>query len=386
MVVGATRGAADDFVRDIARRRSTFGVHRFSLVELAARATALAAAAAGKIAGTQTNAEAVAARVTFDAFAAGDLPYFGPVAGMPGFPKALARTVHELRLAGVDPHSMSRPGPFGTRRARPRRPGAQDLARLLARIDLQLDTAAVNDRAALFTMASAAWRDGLRWFQYPVLLLDVPLNSLAESRFAQAILENAPDGFVTCPAGDEATRTALANERTTIGQIEDDAAAATDLGRLRRYIFTLDPPPEAPRAGDVRLFSAPGEAREALEIARRVFDETARGVPFDQIAVCLRAPQHYLGLLEHAFERARIPVYFDRGTRRPDPTGRAFAALLSCACEKLSARRFDEYLSLGQVPRLGQQRAPVVAIVPDDEAYARFEDAAGIGRAEGRGG
>ena len=363
IVVAATRGAADDFARDMARRRAVFGLHRFSFAELAARAAALASAAAGRIAGTQANAEALAARVTFDAVAAGDLSYFAPVAAMPGFPKALARTVHELRLAGAEPRSMT--------------PGSAegDLARLLARIDAHLETAAVSDRAALFALASAAWQSGLRWFQYPVLLLDVPLNSLAERRFAQVVMAGARDGCVTCPAGDEATRNAFDHQQAPIETIEDDAAAATDLGRLRRHIFTLDPPPEAPRAGDVRLFSAPGEAREALEIARRVLDEAASGVAFDQIAVCLRAPQQYLGLLEHAFERAGILGYFDRGTRRPDPAGRAFSALLSCACEKLSARRFDEYLSLGQVPRLGQQRAPAAAIVPDDDAYVRFDEA-----------
>ncbi len=79
------------------------------------------------------------------------------------------------------------------------------------------------------------------------------------------------------------------------------------------------------------LFSAPGEGREAVEIIRRVLDEAARGVPFDEMAVFLRAPQHYLGLLEHACARGQVPVYFDRGTRRPDPAGRAFVALLSCA-------------------------------------------------------
>src|SRR5207244_1581173 len=72
---------------------------------------------------------------------------------------------------------------------------------------------------------------------------------------------------------------------------------------------------------------------------------------------------------------AGVPAFFNRGTRRPDPSGRAFAALLSCACEKLSARRFDEYLSLGQVPRFGQA-PPETAIVPDDDAYARFESTA----------
>ncbi len=92
-----------------------------------------------------------------------------------------------------------------------------------------------------------------------------------------------------------------------------------------------------------------------MEIVRRVLDEAARGVPFDEMAVFLRTPQQYLGLLEHACARGGVPAYFDRGTRRPDPAGRAFVALLSCACEGLSARRFDEYLSLGQVPQIERQ-------------------------------
>jgi superfamily I DNA/RNA helicase len=100
----------------------------------------------------------------------------------------------------------------------------------------------------------------------------------------------------------------------------------------------------------VVLFSAPGEGREAVEIARRLMQEAERGVPFDQMAVLLRAPQTYLGVLEHALDRAGIPAWFHRGTRRPDPAGRALLALLACADENLSARRFAEYVSLGQVP------------------------------------
>ena len=125
-------------------------------------------------------------------------------------------------------------------------------------------------------------------------------------------------------------------------------------------------------AGDVRLFSAPGEGREAVEIVRRVLDEAARGVPFDEMAVFLRTPQQYLGLLEHACARGDVPVYFDRGTRRPDPAGRAFVALLSCAVDGLSARRFDEYLSLGQVPQFADAaaaRPPVVT--PLDEVFSQ---------------
>jgi hypothetical protein len=370
IVVGATRGAADDFAREIGRHRSTFGLHRFSLIELAARAAALEAAAAGRLAGTQTNAEALAARATFDALAAGELAYFGPVASMPGFPRALARTVHELRLAGESSASERSVVDAGSA-------GPRDIARLLGRIEAQLESAGLSDRAALFTMAAGAWRKGVRWFGYPVLLLDVPVNSVAERHFAQRIVEHASAAHVTCPAFDEPTRRAfqLAASDVRFEEIEDDAPPSTDLGRLRRHIFEDEPPPARAPAGDVTFFSAPGEAREALEVARRVLDEAAGHVAFDQMAVCLRSPQQYLGLLEHAFDRAGVPVYFDRGTRRPDPAGRAFAALLSCASERLSAKRFDEYLSLGQVPRLGPDESGPIPVVPDDEAYARYEEA-----------
>jgi hypothetical protein len=59
------------------------------------------------------------------------------------------------------------------------------------------------------------------------------------------------------------------------------------------------------------------------------------------------------------------PKLSDRGARgavRPDPAGRAFCALLKCAANGLSARRFAEYLSLGQVPDATPDGAPPEAI------------------------
>src|SRR5206468_7972173 len=106
LIVAATRGAADDFARAIALDRATFGLHRFSLTELAARAAAMHLGAAGQVPGTFANAEAMSARATFDALRGGELTYFVPVAEMPGFPCALARTLHELRLAIVNPSSL----------------------------------------------------------------------------------------------------------------------------------------------------------------------------------------------------------------------------------------------------------------------------------------
>jgi len=404
VIVGASRGAADDLARGIARRvGATFGLSRFSLTELAARAAATRLAGHPRAPGTQAGTEAVAARAVFDALAADELAYFVPVAMMPGFPKALARTIHELRLAGIGPRALvlgalSVPSPLSRVRSHvphadtkdegPRTDqapstsdqGLRDLASLLARVEDQLDRAGVNDRGALFRLAAAACRGGLvRWAKLPIVLLDMPLDSRAEQEFVAALVARSPDVLATLPHGDDGAREALVALGAVVEErsdLSDLRLETSDLHCLRKYVFTAERPPERDRAGDVRLFSAPGEGREAVEIVRRVLDEAARGVPFDEMAVFLRTPQQYLGLLEHACARGDVPVYFDRGTRRPDPAGRAFVALLSCAVDGLSAKRFDEYLSLGQVPQVVDGTTPGV-VTPLDEVYGAEEDRRG---------
>ena len=391
VIVGASRGAADDLARAVAREQgATFGLARFSLTELAARAAAAALAGGRRVAGTQAGAEAIAARAVFDARTAGELAYFEPVSSLPGFPKALARTVHELRLAGITPGQLDAAGPEeaagpkgeagpkgpALQAADDRRPGhfgpGGDLAALLRRVEDELLRAGVDDRASLFRIAAGACRAGqVRWAALPLLLLDVPLDSRAEREFAAALVARSPDVLVTVPDGDQFAIDALTSMGASIETVADTAPASSDLANLRQYIFKREQPPLRERDGDVRLFSAPGEGREAVELVRRMLDEAAAGVPFDEMAVFLRAPGQYLGLLEHAGARADVPMYFDRGTRRPDPAGRAFIALLSCAVDGLSAKRFDEYLSLGQVPRMPDAAAAAPLVTPTDEAYTR---------------
>lgn len=357
LVVGASHGAADDLVRAFARSQgATFGLARFSLTELAARAAATRVDGARRAPGTHAGAEAVAARAVFDAVEAGELAYFAPVATMPGFPKALARTLHELRLALVAPSSLS----SGSR--------STDIARLLQRFEAELAAAAVDDRATLFRLAAEAWRAGeVRWIDRPIVFLDVPLDSRAERAFVDAIVSRSPEVLLTVPDGDLFALAAF-DGAAAAETLPDAAAAGSDLINLRKHVFLSERPPARPRAGDVTLFSAPGEGRESIEIVRRLLDEAAGGVPFDEMAIFLRTPQQYLGLLEHAAARGGVPMYFDRGTRRPHPAGRAFIALLSCAAEGLSAKRFDEYLSLGQVPQV--DRASEAPDVPDTDEDA----------------
>src|SRR5207249_4996029 len=125
---------------------------------------------------------------------------------------------------------------------------------------------------------------------------------------------------------------------------------------LKSHLFELGEPPAAALDDSVSLSSWPGEARECVEIARGVQAEAARGVRFDRMAVFLRSPAEYRPHLEEAFRRASIPVFFSRGTTRPDPAGRALLALLACKTERLSDRRIADYVSLAPVPDLTSLR------------------------------
>jgi RecB family exonuclease len=371
LIVGASRDAADDLARRVtAARGATFGLHRASLTQLAARLAAAEVARLGVAPATALGAEAVAARVAFEALRERALGYFTPVARFPGFARALAATLGELRLGGVAPAALEKlDGP------------ARDVAELARRFAAQLENGKVADRAALLAIATRALAgDSLEPLGHmPMVLLDAPIAGPAERAFVEALTGVSPAVLVTVAAGDDATLDAL----RSLGAREPSAANPGDTGdlaRARDFLFAAAAPPPGAARGDVLFFSAPGEGRETVEIARRILDEAREGTPFDEMAVLLRAPEVYASLLEVALRRAGVPAWFARGTSRPDPSGRAFLALLDCALEGLSARRFAEYLSLGQVPSLDAAGAPpvdrAVWIGPEDETLGPAADTA----------
>ena len=66
---------------------------------------------------------------------------------------------------------------------------------------------------------------------------------------------------------------------------------ASDLASLRRISSPTAARRRATGDGSFEFFSAPGEGRECVEIARRILREAARGVAFDEMAVLVRAPR-----------------------------------------------------------------------------------------------
>jgi RecB family exonuclease len=204
----------------------------------------------------------------------------------------------------------------------------------------------------------------------PTLFLDVPLSCGLEARLVVALAAKASSCLAACHRGDG---TSLQYWEQGLGGMAEElpVADSTKLGRLQSYLFReMEGKPEAeepatqPSVGslftpqEVQVFSAPGESRECVEIARRIHQEAQRGVALDRMAVLLRSGTLYRAPVLEAMRRASLPAWFARGTEHPDPAGRALLALLACKAEGFSARRFAEYLSLGEVPPATRAGSP----------------------------
>src|SRR6185437_8223928 len=233
-----------------------------------------------------------------------------------------------------------------------------------------LHEARLVDRAAMLALAAAivSADPPPRHATMPILMLDVAVTSTLERELYAALAARAPTMLATVPEGDT---TAFAMLTAALGvtppPASRTAATAESIARLQDYLFSDETPPERALDDTVEVVSAPGEMQECVEIARRILVEAKRGVPFDRIAVALHAPGRYVPYLEEALDRAAIPACFARGATRPEPGGRALLALLACAAEHLSARRYAEYLSLAQVPDPVRD-GPGRFVAPDLEA------------------
>ena len=337
--------AADDLVRGLARERGgLFAIHRLTLNRLVGLLAAEELVRAQVVPAGGLAAEAVVARAVYRLRAAGAIAYFDEVSERPGFPAAMSLTLDELRLNLVTRARLETFGEIG-----------KLLGAILAQFEAELADAALVDRAGMLRIATAAASrtPAPRFIGIPMLLLDLPVASLCERDFIAALAERASNIVATVPAGDRRSefyvQTALGVAPAAVGaELSGDGDS---LSRLQNYLFEDSTPPKRDLdQQSVTFMSAPGENRECVELARRIQAEAALGVPFDQIAILLHSPAQYTAHLEEALRRADIPAYFARGTARPEPGGRALLTLLACAAEKLSARRFAEYISLAQVP------------------------------------
>ena len=357
LLLGAQSESSGELLREalligVVQERAVFGWQRLSLMRLAATLAAPELARRGLVPIGGLSFEALCSRLLHED-AAKKRDDGGAVfdATLPGAARALAKTLGELRLAGIS-----------SQRAGAVRP---ELGRLLHALEASLAREKFADRALLLSIATESLASN-ELAGHAVLLLDVPISSQRESELISALADRA-ELIALVPDGDSQSLARLAKALSTAAEplaLEGD----DDLVRLQQRLFvggfSQSPKFKVQSPPSLEIFSAPGEGRECVEIVRRVLAAASRGVPFDRMAVLLRQPGLYLPLLEEALARAEIPAFFAKGTSRPDPSGRAFLALLACADEGLSARRFAEYLSLGEVPAIDAKPADPAEIPP----------------------
>jgi ATP-dependent helicase/nuclease subunit B len=362
LILGPSRGAADEVVRRCCPK-GVLGIHRTTLNQLAAELATPGMAAAGKAPASRLATEALCARVAHTLRKDGRIPYFAPVAAMPGFSKALAATLTELRLEKIESARLHEAG----------KPG-RDLAALLELYDQKLDQSGLADMASLLRFAAAAALEGKhRFARMEMVFLDPATDSTCPRDLLAALVSHAPRVLAVKLSGED--KGVDKWERLLHVQAEhlESAGPSCQLNRVRKSLFL----PQAPESDVVDetldYFSAPGEGTECVEIARRIRRLIDSGVPFDRVAILLRDPEQYQPFVEEALRRAGIPAWFSRGVVRPDPAGRAFLALLACAQEGCSATRFSEYLSLAQVPGPDSAQDERATILPlDDDLLAGF--------------
>jgi RecB family exonuclease len=358
LVVAHSLDAARDLLRAATLKLdATFGWALESLSSLSTRLAALPLAERGLTAATPLALEAVCVRAVAELKARSQLGRFAEVADRPGLPPALLRTFTDLALADVDVARLAEECP--------------ELATAFALYRQMLAELSLADRSDVLRAAmDAVGAKAATGELEAVCLYDLAPRTKLERELVRRLRDAASCAFVTCATGEMAAAAQTAEVAVPAGD--------TALARLQAQLFT---PSESEGDDDdsVSIFSAPGESRECVEIARLILEEAARGVPFDRIAVLLRSPFHYRTHLVEALRRASIPAHFSRGTVRPEPGGRALLVLLRCAAEGLSAVRFAEYLSLGVAPAV----TTAAADGPASSARTRIADnvmAAWLGR------
>ena len=143
LVLAPTKAAADDLVRSLTLKSGGVpGAHRMTLPQVAAALATPRLAAEQLTSLSPLGSEALAARAVHRCLNENALRYFTPVASMPGFARALASTLSDLRLEGIGASELSAIGEPGP-----------DLAVLLETYAQELADQALADLASLFSFA-----------------------------------------------------------------------------------------------------------------------------------------------------------------------------------------------------------------------------------------
>ena len=284
--------------------------------------------------------------------------------------QALARTLGELRRAGLAPRALAEladAAPEAEERERLRA-----LFGLYARFQETLEGRVADPaallRAAIGQVGRAAWLEGAELLVVEDLegspLERELLAALARAHPVRRLAHVRPPSLLdgSFEAWCQAHGVASADWPATPLAALAPPAPPASLRRLRERLFE---PPAGEPAWDqaVELVSAPGEAAEARAVARRLLRAARAGVPFEEMGVALPRPEAYAPLLSDLLTRLGIP--FRLHPSLPLRLGRtARSLLLLFRCRGLERPAVMEFLTFAPVPFaefLGEERPAVPA-------------------------
>src|SRR5689334_4661996 len=107
LILAPTRAAASELAL-AAFPSGCQGVHASTLLQIASQLAAPPMGKAGLAPISRLGLEALAARIVHAAHRDNKLHYFAPVATTPGFARAAAKTIAELRLEGIEPRDLAK--------------------------------------------------------------------------------------------------------------------------------------------------------------------------------------------------------------------------------------------------------------------------------------
>src|SRR6202047_2264576 len=219
LIVGATLDAANELARGVAKEKgAAFGWDRLQWSQLAAAIAAPVLATRGLIPLSRIGTEAIVARLVHRLNEEGRLGRYHAVAAAPGFPRALAGVITELRLARSPPDAIAGLVP--------------DLVPLLGTYEAELKEARLTDWPGVLALAteaaSAADTHLHHLIGLPILLLDVPISSEAELVFVRALAAAATEVVATVPAADAPTLSRLRDRLSMPLENLDEAPSDND--------------------------------------------------------------------------------------------------------------------------------------------------------------
>jgi len=269
---------------------------------------------------------------------------------------ALARTLHELRLAGLLPESLDKLAaqPADTPEDTARRRALASLFRAF-----HDERQASADPATLLAEAAERAADAPFLRDATLLIVDDLETDALDRRFLEAVARSHTLRRL------DRVRPASVREGSFAAWAESVGIAAVDwsetllspvappvppaaLARLRVGLFE---PADETAVDDpsVQLLTAPGEAAEARAIARRFLSAARRGVPFEQMGIALARPADYAPLFADLLDRVGIPHRLHPSL--PLRYGRAARSLLLLLrCRGLERAAVMEFLSFAPLP------------------------------------